>query len=100
MIRNGWSLSDGKAIWIAQTEPDPMGRAHTIMVTVEHREFPDPRAGKLLKLMLDGEPQGTVPLGGDMDQTMREFAELNCPKAVTESAIERIISRKNQRVRE
>ena len=121
MIRNGWRLSDGKAIWIAQTEPDPQGNSHTIMVVVGHEEFPDPRMGEamaasrqrgeevpipepgeglFLKLMFDGQPRAMMQLGGAFDLPLEKFVELNRPEGLAESAIEMVIARKGQQAQQ
>ena len=111
MIRNGWKLSDGKAIWTGRAKTGPQGELQAILITVghlespEHPESPDhdlaearrnsaapapappPREGLCLKMLMDGAPRAMLDLGGDLDLPLEDFVSQNSADEIAQSAL-------------
>ena len=117
MIINGWKTTEDQAMWMGQTEPDPRGETHTIMVLVGCQQSPDPdlldarnqehqlpvaepTQGMCLRLLLDGEPQALLEMGGDMDVPLDRFVRENPAQVIAELAVETVVRDRRDRARQ
>ena len=116
MILNEWRLSDGRALWMAETGEDPEGNIHTISIIVQQENpdrlleqtgeldegleesrvlLDDAREGLYLRLMLDGEGETIFDLGTNMPVT--EFASIAQPAKLAWHAVEQALEHRQRR---
>ena len=101
MLLNGWNVTEEAGVWMGQTEEDPQGNTHVLM-GILRRETPQGAAqeGLFLKLVLDGEPESMLEMGGgnfEEDMDVEEFARGNPARKCVEDSMQLVVDARQAR---